>query len=367
VNAYERVAAALSGSQPDRVPILTYLNGDSPNIGPLLQQNILDHSDVFYSRRLYAGFGGTGFDAETATEPLDDGWTRVTHTICGARFEEVLKRGTHGDYVGYARHIYAVPSDLEKLLDLPRLAARENPRLHAWIAETNAAATECLARGAFVRVVVRDPLYVVAGHVMPEDMALWSVEQRGLLRQCMDMIVAQQLDYLAYALGSLEPRVIYHIAGAEYALPPLMSPSDFDEFVMGYDRPLCELVHAHGGLIYCHSHGKVRRFLDRFVAMGADGLHPLEPVGATGDCDLPEVKATFGDRLCLMGNVQYDDFARLTPAAMRQTVRDAVLAGKPGGRFVLCPSCTPYHNPLPPTVEGNIIAFIEAGLEYGAY
>jgi len=101
--------------------------------------------------------------------------------------------------------------------------------------------------------------------------------------------------------------------------------------------------------------------------MGADGLHPLEPVGNTGDCDLAEVKREYGRDICLVGNIQYDDLARLSGDDLDRVVREAVLAAKDKGGFILAPSCTPYHKPLPEHVEANILRFVEAGLKHGVY
>ena len=158
-----------------------------------------------------------------------------------------------------------------------------------------------------------------------------------------------------------------NIGGAEYAIPPLMSPKAFQEYIVPYDGKLIEVIHEHGGLVYYHSHGKVREFIPSFIDIGADGLHPLEPVGATGDCDLVEVKRLFGRDICLMGNIQDHDLARLSREQIEQIVRNAVLAAKDGGGFILSPSCTPYHNPMPDRLEENIMTFIEAGLKYGQY
>jgi uroporphyrinogen-III decarboxylase len=144
-----------------------------------------------------------------------------------------------------------------------------------------------------------------------------------------------------------------------------MGPSAFRELVEPYDGRLIELMHRHGMRVYYHCHGKVRQFLPRFIAMGADGIHPLEPVGTTGDCDLGEVKREFGKDICLIGNVQYDDLVRGTPEEIDALVRNAAAAGR-GGGFILSPSCTPYHNPMPAAVERNLIRYIDAGLRYGA-
>lgn len=181
----------------------------------------------------------------------------------------------------------------------------------------------------------------------------------------MDTVLERQAACLEAVLPRLGVPAIMNIGGAEYAIPPLMGPAAFRELVEPYDGPLIELMHRHGMLVYYHCHGKVRQFLPGFIAMGADGIHPLEPTGTTGDCDLAEVKREFGRDICLIGNLQYDDLVRRTPQEIASLVRH-VVATAGGGGFILSPSCTPYHNPMPAAVERNIMSFIDAGVRYGA-
>ena len=108
-------------------------------------------------------------------------------------------------------------------------------------------------------------------------------------------------------------------------------------------------------------------FIEDFIHMGADGLHPLEPVGATGDCDLREIKRLYGKDICLVGNVQYEDFARSSPEEMDRCVRDTMVAAKAGGGFILSPACPFYHRLLPAQIVRSIEAFIDAGHRHGAY
>jgi len=98
-----------------------------------------------------------------------------------------------------------------------------------------------------------------------------------------------------------------------------------------------------------------------------DGIHPLEPVGATGDCDLNTVKQRYGRRICLVGNIQYEDFAEMTPPQMKSRVKQLMDAAKAGGGFILSPACPLFHSRMPEKIEANIRAYVDAGLEYGRY
>ena len=102
--------------------------------------------------------------------------------------------------------------------------------------------------------------------------------------------------------------------------------------------------------------------------MGADGIHPLEPVGMTGDCDIEEIKRKYGKHICLTGNVQYEDFYERNPQQIETIVSKLVLAAKENGGFILSPACPMYHDKqTAQRINRNLCAFIDAGLKYGKY
>jgi uroporphyrinogen-III decarboxylase len=198
-----------------------------------------------------------------------------------------------------------------------------------------------------------------------ETLALWTVEQRDLLREMLD-VFSRRLERAVRQCLEKGVGPIYYFNGPEYALPPLMSPRDFDEFVVPYDTRLISLIHSYPGrYVIVHSHGRVNRFLERFADMGTDGLNVLEPP-PLGDVLLAEAKQRVGDRLCLIGNIQYDDLARCSLAEVGRFVREAIQAGAPGGGFILSPCACPYERPWPPMAARNFIEYLRRAREYGA-
>jgi len=83
-----------------------------------------------------------------------------------------------------------------------------------------------------------------------------------------------------------------------------------------------------------------------------------------GDCDLAEVKRTFGDRISLMGNLHTTDvMLRGTPERVEQAAREAIDAAGAGGGFILstgdqCGRDTP---------DENILKALEVARTYGRY
>ncbi|OPZ80709.1 MAG: Uroporphyrinogen decarboxylase (URO-D) [bacterium ADurb.Bin429] len=115
-----------------------------------------------------------------------------------------------------------------------------------------------------------------------------------------------------------------------------------------------------------HSHGRVAEVLDLIVATGADAIDPVEPP-PDGDIPLAEVKARYGNRLILFGNMELKYLETETPADIDARVKVMMDEAKAGGGYVLMPTAGPLNIPLAPRTADNYRAFIAAGLKYGVY
>ena len=106
--------------------------------------------------------------------------------------------------------------------------------------------------------------------------------------------------------------------------------------------------------------------MERIADLGADGIQPIEepPIG---DCTMAEAKRRIGDRVCLVGSVQYDDLARLTPDEMEALVKRQIEDAGAGGGMILAPTAGPYAAVLSERQQENTIRFIEAGHRWGRY
>ena len=95
-------------------------------------------------------------------------------------------------------------------------------------------------------------------------------------------------------------------------------------------------------------------------------MNVLEP-RPIGDTDLADAKIRIGDRVCLIGNIQYDDIARGSEAEVEQLVAEAIEQGAPGGGFILSPCAYPYEQPLPKKASRNLVRYLEMGRKHGRY
>ena len=135
-----------------------------------------------------------------------------------------------------------------------------------------------------------------------ETLALMSIDHRDALHGLLKVFQARIREHVHSALKAGIPGP-YAWVGPEVLIPPLLSPKDFEDFVFAYDKPICDDIHNGGSYTWVHCHGKVAKFLDRFINMGVDVLNPLEPNNnVNGDIDLYSVAQKYGCRIGLEGN-----------------------------------------------------------------
>ncbi len=107
-----------------------------------------------------------------------------------------------------------------------------------------------------------------------------------------------------------------------------ISPADLREFVFPWHKRTAEVAHAHGLPFLLHSCGNLKQVLPDLVdGVGINALHALPP----GIYDIEELKAQYGGRLALIGNVDVDLLARGRPEEVRRWVRNLIERAGPGG------------------------------------
>jgi uroporphyrinogen decarboxylase len=141
---------------------------------------------------------------------------------------------------------------------------------------------------------------------------------------------------------------------------PFMSPSLFREYELPNLRKIVEIGRKHGVPVLKHTDGNVYAILDDLVDSGIGGLHPIEP----GAMELADVKAKYGSRICLLGNV---DCRYVLPFGneedVRKDVRRCIDAAAKGGGFVLTSSNSIHAN----VIVENVYVMVDEARRYGKY
>jgi hypothetical protein len=219
---------------------------------------------------------------------------------------------------------------------------------------------------ALLMVGIGEPMYTIQAMMGSEVFGFWLMDERPLLHELVDRanqgIEATVKAYLSHGIGDA-----YGYVGPELCIPPLAGPRDFAEFVFAYDKPLHDLIHDAGKLVWVHCHGDMSPVLEEFVRMEVDCLNPIEPP-PMGRLTLAEAKARAGGRMCLEGGVQNGDFDRVGPETMVRLTEAAVTQGKPGGCYILSTTSDPsVWVTLSEKHIANHRAFIETGARLAAY
>ncbi len=205
-----------------------------------------------------------------------------------------------------------------------------------------------------------EPVNWLYGNTDMREYAIWSHTRREEINKFLDKIYQQKLLVYRYFLER-DAADVYFMVGSELAAPPMVSHDTFREWIVPYAKGLIDLVHSYDKKVIQHFHGQIRTLLDDFVVMGPDALHTIE-APPIGDSTFAEAFDVVGDRMALIGNIQYDEFRALTPGQMRIEVQKVIEECR-GKRLILSPSAGPYDENLSDRMKQNYLTFIETGWE----
>lgn len=367
----ERLMRIFRGEEIDRPALKLW--GAAPTVGWQLHEAYRPVSALAAEvTDLFAGAGGFGLDPMFGTDrgTKADSWKEETgdslwldcrtvlHTPKGD-LEKVFRQSQIGD-PGYTMEYYVKDGeDVEKLLSIPYAAPSGMKK------EFYDEAVSALGERGIVMIDLPHAAYFAHQMMGSETLAYLSVDARELLDELISVYAKRIYAHVKRILETGIEQPVFGWCGPELFLPPLLGPRDFDDFVYKYDKPVCDLIHEHGGYVWVHSHGRVRHFIERFIDMGVDVLNPLEPETANnGDVDLEEVSGTFGGRIGLEGNIEIQEILLSSKERIADLIDRCVAAGRKSGRFILCPSAG-YMEYARPTERyiGNLLFYMRYGLE----
>jgi uroporphyrinogen decarboxylase len=337
MNGRERILTALRRGVPDRVPTFE-LSTDAKVV-----EGLLPGGDIF-----------------TLTETLDlDG-------ICSAPFyrsemvDEVRYRDEWGTIWQLSDETIDAPLD-GPIHSMEDLACFQPPDPLA--EERLGKLPETVRRFKGKRAIVwnqREAFMTTALLSGLERFLMMMYDEPELVRRMVEMVVDVHVVLVRRAVRAGADVVVL---GDDYAwlTGPMMSPAKFREFFLPGIKRVVQAAHEEGALCFKHCDGNIWPLMDAFVEAGFDGVHPLEP---TADMDLGEVKQRYGDKLCLLGNV--DCGYMLSEASIEEVVADVkrcLRDGAPGGGYVLM-SSNSLHSSVRP---GSYRAMVKALREFGNY
>lgn len=140
-----------------------------------------------------------------------------------------------------------------------------------------------------------------------------------------------------------------------------ISPRQYEQFVLPYERRIVDRIHAEGVPVYTHTCGEIGDRLELMVETGIDGIDTLDPP-PLGSVDLEDAKQRVGDRVFFKGNI---DAVNTLLGKSREEVRSDALwrlkVGSPGGGYILSSACSVSPR-VPPE---NLTVLAEASRAFG--
>jgi uroporphyrinogen-III decarboxylase len=137
---------------------------------------------------------------------------------------------------------------------------------------------------------------------------------------------------------------------------PFFSPAVFRDLVLPRYRRVAEKITLPW---FIHSDGNILPFVDDLLSVGVIGLHPNEK----GAVDIREVKRAYGDRACVLGNVDLNLLGMGAPDAVDREVHDLIRDVGPGGGYIVTSGNSLAGYLLPE----NVLALSRAVQKYGRY
>lgn len=325
MNSRERVLAALRREQPDRVP---FVEG---GIDPPLQRALMGR-EHFLPEELNDRIG------------LDNLMVDFLPPIVG--IHEV-----HDGINFLAKPLLLTRADLEKLV----FPDPEDPALYR--------AGEALVKRNHGRYAVAAKMRMGASPMLMsmglEAFSYALTDDPGLV----DTILGRYADWTIAVVRHLRDvgvDLIWTFDDMAYRSGPMFSPRVFRTVFLPHLRRVADAIKGAGFPWILHSDGNLMPILDDLLTLGFDGLHPLEP----GPMDIEAVKRDYGQRVCLIGNIDlHYTLTQGTPAEVKAEVKQRIATiGKGGGYMISSAnSITSYCK-----VE-NVWAMVNAVRTYAPY
>ncbi len=142
----------------------------------------------------------------------------------------------------------------------------------------------------------------------------------------------------------------------------LISPEMFDRFFKDPYRRLVDHARSYNPAlkVVFHSDGMIAPLLPRLIEIGVDAVHPLEPLPAA---DLAAVKRDYGDQISFMGGIDIRSTMQGCAEDVRSEVRQRLDQLAAGGGYILAPA-NHLQWDVPPQ---NVFVLYDSARELGRY
>ena len=184
-------------------------------------------------------------------------------------------------------------------------------------------------------------------------------EQPELIAEMFQRIGSIQCDVLRRVIKQDRIVAVWYGDDLAYTESLMVSPRVYRQYLFPWMEELAAIAHEAGLPFIFHSDGRLWDVIPDLIAAGVNALHPIEPKAM----DINLVKARYGDKLALIGNIDMNLLRLGTPDQVREQVRQRIKDLAPGGGYAVGanPGISYYVRPE------NYDAMRQAVFEFGKY
>ena len=347
----QRFLTALRGGLPDRVPLFEYHWGP-PFIKMVLGQpySYYHNAEDEVAMSLSVGIdmvwtAPLGFIGLATIQKHGDRYQDEWGTYYGTGEQSWPSGWSEGDVVNSRedwRRIHIPDPDDPRRFQQPRQTVE-------------------LAAGRLAVVGgVRGPFsstWMLAGLV---NMSMWIYDDPQLLH---DMLRELGRWNTQLALHMVEAGVDAIVIHDDWGMnkSTFIKPDDWRRFVRPYIADQVEAIANAGVPVILHSDGNLNALMDDIVQLKIAALNPLQ---RSANMNLAHVKARYGHRLCLVGNIDTTQtLSHGTPDAVEREALECLLDAADNGAYIMAPDHS-YHSAIP---FDNIWRVLSTCKQYGVY
>jgi uroporphyrinogen decarboxylase len=178
----------------------------------------------------------------------------------------------------------------------------------------------------------------------------------AIVKRCVDHYIA-----IIQRAAELGANVIFTGDDIADSRGPLFSPRLWQKLLFPHYLRLVQAIHEAGLYHWKHSDGNMYPFLDSIIDAGTDGIDPIDPMGGM---ELAVVKARYGSRVAIKGNVDQTQLLTVGPSeSVVETIKKCIRDAGAGGGYV-CSSSNSIHSGVDPELYQTMVDAIHT---YGRY
>jgi uroporphyrinogen decarboxylase len=367
MSSFERSVAAINLEEPDRVPCfelgvnlatIEELLG-RPTVSAALGCMTTEQLRIL-ARDTVEAYAVAGLDMVAASAGFPENYREgfVPERISTNRWIDEFGR-IWEDRAGVTGLSWYVGGTVKSDEDLGRIAGLDpdDPGRTALAKETIRCARE---RDMAVAGYVDGPFLTAYMTVGLSDFLVKVYRDRAFTSRLLDLVTRFNC---AQARRLAELGVDAIIIGEDMAgtSGPLINPRELRSVMFPFLVRQINEVRRTGTKVMIHSDGNTMPIFEDIVAMGIDGYQAIEP---DAGMDIAVLKAKYGEKLCLIGNVDCGNTLTLgSPPQVIAESRHVIDCAAEGGGFILG-SSNSIHDGI--KLE-NFLAMTNTAVKYGKY